>query len=186
MQKEGDKIRLPITEIILQSAASNLTHSKKWQEWTLCNAVLLPAFLTEESILNRESDVGELLYIFARFVMERAEEGGDSRGDDNDDYKNEKEDENTTNMGKTKQATAEILATIADNCDDVFAFHQAVAVKSPQVTAAPISLRADKRARVWLYQWADTNVTTPPKLAPQYHMGLTGVLTNVATRIQTA
>ena len=57
------------------------------------------------------------------------------------------------NPGKSKQASAKTaadktLVTIADDCDDVLAFLQAVTVKSPRVFAAPLSLRADKRVCV--------------------------------------
>ena len=89
-------------------------------------------------------------------------------------------------MGETKQATAETLTTIADNCDNVLAFLQAVAVKSQRVTAKPLSLLMYKCARTWLRCWTDTNLPTPPNLDPQDHMGLTGVLTDVAIRLQTA
>ena len=41
-------------------------------------------------------------------------------------------------------------------------------------------------ARVWFHRWVDTNLPTPPKPVPQNHTGLTGVLNNVATRLQTA
>ena len=93
--------------------------------------------------------------------------------------------------GKTKQASAKTaaaktLASIAVDCDDVLAFLQAVAVKSPRVLAAPLSLRADKRARVWFQQWTDVNLPKPPTPAPQDHMDLTDILTDVATRMHTA
>ena len=78
------------------------------------------------------------------------------------------------------------MATIADNFDNVLAFLQAVAIKSPQVTAAPLSIHAEKRARVCLCCWIDTNLTTLPNLYPQDHMDLTGVFTNVSTRLQIA
>ena len=48
-----------------------------------------------------ESDVVEILKIFARSVTERAEEEEDAGGDDDN-----KEDKKTTKTGKTKQATA--------------------------------------------------------------------------------
>ena len=56
-------------------------------------------------------------------------------------------------LGKANQfsaetAAAETLAPFAVDCDDILAFLQAVAVKSPRVIATPLSLRADKKARV--------------------------------------
>ena len=53
-----------------------------------------------------------------------------------------------TKKGKANQATTKMLATIADNCDDVLAFLQAVAIKSPQVITAPLFLHMDKCTRV--------------------------------------
>ena len=88
---DGDKIRLPITEILLRDAAGDLKRSKKQQDCTPRNAVLLPPLLTEAVILNGGSDAGDLLGIFARSVTEWAEEGEDSGGDkkNNDDNKSE-------------------------------------------------------------------------------------------------
>ena len=63
----------------------------------------------------------------------------------------EAEYKNTTKTDKAKQATVEKLATITDNCDNVFALLQAFHVKSSRFIAVPISLRADKRARVWFH-----------------------------------
>ena len=98
--------------------------------------------------------------------------------------------------GKAKQASSETaaaetaavetLATISDNCDDVLAFLQAVSVKSPQVLVAPLSIRVYKRARVWFQRWTDVNLPKPPTPAPQDHLGLTGVLTDMATWLHTA
>ena len=65
-------------------------------------------------------------------------------------------------------------------------FNDLEEVKSPQVIAALLSLCADKRRCVWFCRWTDFNLPTLPKLAPQDHMGLTGVLTDVATRLHTA
>ena len=41
-------------------------------------------------------------------------------------------------------------------------------------------------ARVWFQKWTDTNLLKPPTPTPQDHLGLTGVLTDVATRLHTA
>ena len=97
--------------------------------------------------------MGELLNIFACSITEWAKEGEDASGEDNDD--NDKteggvdaEDKKKTKKVMAKQATSKMLATIVDNYGDVLAFLQAVAVKSPQVTASPLSLRAEKRVHV--------------------------------------
>ena len=118
--RDGDKIRLPIMEVLLCADACDLARSKKQRDWTPRNSVLLLPFLTEATILNRGDDTRDILNIFARFVTERAEEGEDtSRNYDDDNDKSEvgveAEDKNTTKTGKTKQATANTLATIADN-----------------------------------------------------------------------
>ena len=44
----------------------------------------------------------------------------------------------------------------------------------------------DKRTHVWFQHCKDINLPTPPKLPPQDHLGLTGVLTDVVTRLHTA
>ena len=78
------------------------------------------------------------------------------------------------------------MTTITDDCDDVLAFLQAVAIKSPWVIAAPLYLCADKRTRVWFRRRTDINLPRPPKPAPQDHIGLTGVMTDVETMLYTA
>ena len=123
--------------------------------------------------------------------MEWVKKGETASGEDGDNDEDSEggvgaEDEKTTKRGKVNQATSEALATIADNCDNVLAFLQVVAVKSPRVVAAPLSLRADNRARVYLRCWADINLPTLPKPDPQDHMGLTGVLTKVTTSFHAA
>ena len=69
---EGEKIHLPITEVLLCAAAGDLARSKRQRNWQSLNAVLLPPFLTEVDILHGESDAGELLKIFARSITEWA------------------------------------------------------------------------------------------------------------------
>ena len=191
---DNGKIRLPITEVLLCAAAGSLVRLKKHQDWTPCNAVLILPLITETEILDEGSDAGELLEIFSRSVMERSDEGGDNGGD-NDDGEDDKHyyiqggveaEEDKKTKTKKRQATAKTFTTIADDCDGVLAFIHAVAVKSPQVTAAPLSLRADKRARIWFCRWTETNLFTPPKPVPQDHTGLMVVLTDVDTRLQNA
>ena len=42
----SDKICLPIADILLRAAAGDFARSNKHRDWTPCNAVLLPPFLT--------------------------------------------------------------------------------------------------------------------------------------------
>ena len=125
--------------VLLHTAAGDLARSKKQRDWTSRNAVLLPPILTEAAILQCESDADELLKIFARSITEWASDADYSNkayeANDNDSVVTIEATE-SKNPGKAEQASAETaaaetLSTIADNCNDVFAFLQAVAVKSP-------------------------------------------------------
>ena len=49
---DGNNIRLPITEVLLCAAASDLARSKKQQDWTPLNSVLFLPFLVDAAILN--------------------------------------------------------------------------------------------------------------------------------------
>ena len=85
---DGEKICLPIAEVLLRAAAGNLARSKNRRDWQSLNAVLLPPFLTEAAILHDESDAGELLQIFARIITEWASDAAppsesDEASDDN-------------------------------------------------------------------------------------------------------
>ena len=84
---DGKNIRLPIAEVLLHAAAGNLARSEKQRNWKLLNTVLLPSFLTEAAVLHRESDVVELLNIFARSITEWAKKGEYAKkaDDDNDE-----------------------------------------------------------------------------------------------------
>ena len=191
---DREKIRLPIAEVLLRAAAGNIVRSNNQRNWKSRNSVLLPPFLTESAILHGELDAGDLLNIFARSITEWASDTAPSSEADevsDNDSGVTVEAAEAKKQGKTKQASAETaaaktLASIADDCDDVLAFLQAVAVKSPRVLAAPLSLRVDKRARVWFQRWTDVNLPKPPTPSSQDHLGLTDVLTNVATRLHTA
>ena len=59
------------------------------------------------------------------------------------------------NPDKAKQAAAKTLTTITDDCGNVLAFLQDVAVKCLLVIIAPLSRCADKCARVWFQRWTD-------------------------------
>ena len=49
---DGDKIRLPLTEVLLCATAGDLARSKKQRDCTLHNSVFLPAFPTEAGSLS--------------------------------------------------------------------------------------------------------------------------------------
>ena len=100
---DGEKICLPITEVLLCAAAGNIVWSKKQQDWMPRNAVLIPPFLTEATILDGGSDAGDLLKIFTQYVTERAEEGEENGGDDEDDYDNNSEGDKETEEYKKKE-----------------------------------------------------------------------------------
>ena len=83
---EGDKICLPIPEVLLCAAAGDLARSKKQRDWTPHNAVLLPSFLMEAATLCGESDAGDLLKISACSITEWSKEGENvSREDEKND-----------------------------------------------------------------------------------------------------
>ena len=112
--------------------------------------------MTGAAILHGELDASELLNIFAYSITEWASDADSSikaneASDDDSVVKIEAVE--AKNPGKVKQdsaetAAAKTLATIADDFDDVLAFLQADAVKSPRVLVAPLSLRADKCRRL--------------------------------------
>ena len=149
----SDKIYLPIAEVLLCAAAGDLTRSKKQRYWTPHNAVLLPSFLAEAAIPHRESEAGEILNIFSHSITNWAKESETTSEEDENNNNNsviaiEDEDVKSPKPAKAKQAAAKTLTTIADDCDNVLAFLQAVVVKSPQDIADPLSLLMYKRARV--------------------------------------
>ena len=187
---DSDKICLTIAEVLLRAAAGDLALSKNQRDWNPRNNVLLPPFLTEAAILHGESDGGEILNIFSRSITEwEKEEETTSKADeanDNDSVITIEAVDAKAKPGKARQAASNTLTTIADDCGNVLVFLQDVAVKSPRVIAAPLSLRADKRARIWFQRWADVNLSMMPKPSPQDHLGIMGVLTDVATRLHTA
>ena len=81
--------------------------------------------MTEAVILHSEPDAGELLKIFARSITEWASNADPLVEADeaiDDDSVVTIEAAEAKKPGKAKQASAETLATIADDCDDVLAF----------------------------------------------------------------
>ena len=67
---DGDKICIPIVEVILRTAAGDLERSKNQRYWTPPNTVLFPQFITEAAILHGEWDAGQILNIFSRSITD--------------------------------------------------------------------------------------------------------------------
>ena len=65
-------------------------------------------------------------------------------------------------------------------------FTQSIAAKSPRVIAGQIYLCVDKLTQIWFRRWSRNSLPSPAKTAPQYRMGLTVVLSDIATRLQNA
>ena len=90
----------------------------------------------------------------------------------------------------TKDATARNATDrIEADCDNIFAFLQAVALKSPQVQAAPLILRVYKHITGWLRQWADINLKRKElqdKAVPQDHSIIMGDLSEVSMQLWNA
>ena len=110
---DGEKIRLPIAEVLLRAAAGNLALSKKHRDWTSRNAVLLPPFFKEAAILHGKSEAGELLKIFVRSIIEWASDTDTSSEADktsNDNSVVTIEAVEAKNPGKEKQVSAETAA----------------------------------------------------------------------------
>ena len=186
-----EKINLPTTEVLPLAAAGKLAKSKKLWDWMSRNAVLLMPFLTETELTNIETAAEALLKIFSKRInkqeAENTTEDSDVEEDSRFDEDNEKERAKTRS---TKDATArDVMDGIATSCDNILAFLQVVYLKSPLLQAAPLLLRADKRAIRWFHQWADSNLkhqAPPQKSAPQDHFGLMGVLSEVEKSLHNA
>ena len=85
-------------------------------------------------------DAGDILNIFARSITEWASDAdslSEAEEANNDDSvftieaAESKEKPGKVNQVSAETAATETLATITDNCDDVLAFLQAVAIKYP-------------------------------------------------------
>ena len=67
----GDKIRLPISELLLRAAAVNFTRSTKKRYWDPLNSIFLPPFLTEADILDGKTSAEYVLKIFVWSITKR-------------------------------------------------------------------------------------------------------------------
>ena len=86
--RADEKICLPVTEVILNSAVDNLLRSKNLRDWASLNAVVLPPLLTKAIALDGKTSVTELLKIFTAKISERGLEAAtkilESNGKDKD------------------------------------------------------------------------------------------------------
>ena len=121
--------------------------------------------------MDSETATANLLKVFAKCIAVEGseEEDKNSSKEDDDDVTIEVEDMEDKSKDS---ANAETLTTIAGDYNNVFDLPQSVAVNSPQIISTPLSLLADKPARVWFRRWAGNNLL-PTTNAPQYHRGLT-------------
>ena len=106
--------------------------------------------------------------------------------EEEDDDKSEEEEVKTKKKEDVKSAmSGETDASTADY-NNVLAFLQSVKVKAPMVVAVPLQLHTYKRTLAWFGKW-DTHhispLSTPITASPRYRSGLTGVLSNVTTRL---
>ena len=111
---DGDKICLPIAEVLLCAAAGDLALSKKHREWTPRNAVLLPPSLTEATTVYGKSDTGDLLKIFVCSITKWAKDEDTTNeadeANDNDSVVTIDTKEAKATPGKAKQAAAKTSA----------------------------------------------------------------------------
>ena len=77
----GEKIRLPTTEVLLRAAARELEKSKKRRYWMDRNAVLLPPFLTDIALTVGETTAEALMKIFSESTTEQEAENADEASD---------------------------------------------------------------------------------------------------------
>ena len=95
---DSNKIRLPISEVLLRAAAGDLARSKKQSYWTPLNAVLM-----EAEILDGETSAEYLLKKFSRTVMERATGEEEYNGDEGDEENKVEEIEKETKKKTEKE-----------------------------------------------------------------------------------
>ena len=76
-----------------------------------------------------------------------------------------------------------MLDTIAADWNNVLTFLHSVTVKSPRIIAVPLLPHVDKHVYVWFRRWVGNNIL-PTTNAPQDIRELTGVLSDVATRLR--
>ena len=162
----GDMIRPPTKEVLLFATAGNLAKSKKLRDWTSRNAVLIPTFLTEIALTDKETSAEALLKISAERINKQEAENAAEESDTVEEIRTDEESKKRAKTISMKDGTArDATDRIADGFDNILTLLQAVVLKAPQVQAAPLSLRAEKRATGWLCHGEDRNLKcqAPPQ-----------------------
>ena len=72
--RDGEKIRILTTELLLRADANDLAKSKKLRDWKSRNTVLTPPFLTEAVFTDIETAAEALLKIFAKKIHDNGTE----------------------------------------------------------------------------------------------------------------
>ena len=103
-----------------------------------------------------ETTAEALLKIFEDRITEQDLENAAEESDADKESRSDEDNEKISKKILTKDAMArDATEIITADCDNILAFLQAVALKSPRIQAAPLLLRADKRETGWFLQWAD-------------------------------
>ena len=88
-----------------------------------------------------------------------------------------------------KSRVRQDMDNITDDSNEVLDILQALTVKATRVKDHPLSLHRYKRTRDWFGRSSSHHViaiTTPITAAPQYHLEITELLSNVAIWLQKA
>ena len=119
---DGEKIRLPATEVLLYTATSELSKLKKLWYWTARNSVLLLPFLTDIALIVRETTAETLMKISIKRITEQdAENSGEASDSDKESHSNEDNEKSKTRS--TKDVTARNATDgIGADCGDILTF----------------------------------------------------------------
>ena len=153
-------IRLLTTEVILCATAGDLK-KKKLSQLYIQERRSPPAISDGGSCQQLKTAAEALLNISTEKIHDNGAEN--NPGDTEEDEYSGSDKKNVKEKAKTRSekvaTTRDGTAGIADECNDVLTFLQAVSLKAPQVLAAPLLLQVNKRASGWLCQWVERHLT---------------------------
>ena len=109
------------------------------------NAIFLPPFLSEASILDGKKSAANLLKVFAKCIAVKGTEEEEDKSEEEEEDQSVIEGKDTENkIENSPKDNSETLATITAKLNDVLASLQAMAVKLPWIISAPLLLCANK------------------------------------------